>query len=130
MLAGEERGVDEDGTQGAGMEVEIEFQFLVFVSGVGIGVDDAVHGLFLVVGGAVTLGFTEQLAGVAFLPVSDLLLAVGGDLAPNLQEGGRRLERGGGDDGQGKGPAEGGILDRKSTRLNSSHLGISYAVFC
>src|SRR5947199_10805288 len=25
---------------------------------------------------------------------------------------------------------EGGELDRKSTRLNSSHLGISYAVFC
>src|SRR5262245_62875822 len=24
----------------------------------------------------------------------------------------------------------GGMLDRKSTRLNSSHLGISYAVFC
>src|ERR1035441_64406 len=24
----------------------------------------------------------------------------------------------------------GGDLDRKSTRLNSSHLGISYAVFC
>src|ERR1035438_8560178 len=24
----------------------------------------------------------------------------------------------------------GGTLDRKSTRLNSSHLGISYAVFC
>src|ERR1035438_9552024 len=24
----------------------------------------------------------------------------------------------------------GGNLDRKSTRLNSSHLGISYAVFC
>src|SRR5437899_4470317 len=24
----------------------------------------------------------------------------------------------------------GGIPDRKSTRLNSSHLGISYAVFC
>src|ERR1035441_916762 len=24
----------------------------------------------------------------------------------------------------------GGSLDRKSTRLNSSHLGISYAVFC
>src|ERR1035438_3534120 len=23
-----------------------------------------------------------------------------------------------------------GVLDRKSTRLNSSHLGISYAVFC
>src|SRR5438045_8354245 len=26
--------------------------------------------------------------------------------------------------------ASGGIEDRKSTRLNSSHLGISYAVFC
>src|SRR5436853_5762760 len=25
---------------------------------------------------------------------------------------------------------DGGSLDRKSTRLNSSHLGISYAVFC
>src|SRR5262245_63973396 len=25
---------------------------------------------------------------------------------------------------------EAGRLDRKSTRLNSSHLGISYAVFC
>src|SRR5262245_65265393 len=24
----------------------------------------------------------------------------------------------------------GGLADRKSTRLNSSHLGISYAVFC
>src|SRR5438045_6279150 len=27
-------------------------------------------------------------------------------------------------------PGRPGILDRKSTRLNSSHLGISYAVFC
>src|SRR5437899_10459532 len=26
--------------------------------------------------------------------------------------------------------AAGGALDRKSTRVNSSHLGISYAVFC
>src|SRR3712207_8496193 len=26
--------------------------------------------------------------------------------------------------------AEGGLLDRKSTRLNSSHANISYAVFC
>src|SRR5262245_62278726 len=25
---------------------------------------------------------------------------------------------------------EGKLIDRKSTRLNSSHLGISYAVFC
>src|SRR5262245_65389002 len=27
-------------------------------------------------------------------------------------------------------PSAGADLDRKSTRLNSSHLGISYAVFC
>src|SRR5437899_9338684 len=27
-------------------------------------------------------------------------------------------------------PCNCGYLDRKSTRLNSSHLGISYAVFC
>src|SRR5262245_63140351 len=30
----------------------------------------------------------------------------------------------------GKQVAEGAVRDRKSTRLNSSHLGISYAVFC
>src|SRR5205814_2565464 len=30
----------------------------------------------------------------------------------------------------GAGDARVSILDRKSTRLNSSHLGISYAVFC
>src|SRR5258705_9172288 len=29
-----------------------------------------------------------------------------------------------------KPPAADDLLDRKSTRLNSSHLGISYAVFC
>src|SRR5437899_10185208 len=27
-------------------------------------------------------------------------------------------------------PVSGSLSDRKSTRLNSSHLGISYAVFC
>src|SRR5262245_63691484 len=30
----------------------------------------------------------------------------------------------------GAGAAQGARQDRKSTRLNSSHLGISYAVFC
>src|SRR5260221_10614730 len=30
----------------------------------------------------------------------------------------------------GEGPAPSGKLDRKSTRLNSSHTVISYAVFC
>src|ERR1035441_4060207 len=29
-----------------------------------------------------------------------------------------------------KHPTKRGVIDRKSTRLNSSHLGISYAVFC
>src|SRR5256885_12849404 len=32
--------------------------------------------------------------------------------------------------GAGRGGAPGGAQDRKSTRLNSSHLVISYAVFC
>src|SRR5438045_7271123 len=32
--------------------------------------------------------------------------------------------------GQGRRPRVEGRRDRKSTRLNSSHLGISYAVFC
>src|SRR3989442_3412749 len=27
-------------------------------------------------------------------------------------------------------PLKGGVIDRKSTRLNSSHVRISYAVFC
>src|SRR5262245_7044973 len=33
-------------------------------------------------------------------------------------------------DGTGEGPRKMPAEDRKSTRLNSSHLGISYAVFC
>src|SRR5262245_63641935 len=39
--------------------------------------------------------------------------------------GGRRAEACGGEAGRALGDR-----DRKSTRLNSSHLGISYAVFC
>src|SRR5438034_6797762 len=41
---------------------------------------------------------------------------------------GRRPARGGGDRGRAAGHL--GDLDRKSTRLNSSHTVISYAVFC
>src|SRR3712207_7787590 len=47
-----------------------------------------------------------------------------------LDQGLRRLPLGG---GQGEGGAPhllGGRVDRKSTRLNSSHANISYAVFC
>src|SRR3712207_7726760 len=43
--------------------------------------------------------------------------------APDRRRRGRRV-RGGGRRGQG------GRVDRKSTRLNSSHANISYAVFC
>src|SRR5256885_13946295 len=35
-----------------------------------------------------------------------------------------------GTDGAGVAPSADGAVDRKSTRLNSSHLVISYAVFC
>src|SRR3712207_7303175 len=34
------------------------------------------------------------------------------------------------DDRLGRGPDDQRLLDRKSTRLNSSHANISYAVFC
>src|SRR5262245_65084379 len=47
----------------------------------------------------------------------DLALLLDGDL---LEDRGDELAR----------PAPLGPEDRKSTRLNSSHLGISYAVFC
>src|ERR1019366_2510577 len=79
FLPAESRGIDEDGTQRARLEVEIELQFLIFVGGVGEGVDGAVYDLLLVVGRAVTLGFAKQFAGIAFFPMSDLLLAVRGD---------------------------------------------------
>src|SRR5256885_12891540 len=41
-------------------------------------------------------------------------------------EGGREVQGGGGQDGR----ASPFRIDRQSTRLNSSHLVISYAVFC
>src|SRR3712207_7541128 len=34
------------------------------------------------------------------------------------------------EDGHGLRPGDHGLVDRKSTRLNSSHANISYAVFC
>src|SRR3712207_8663109 len=54
-------------------------------------------------------------------PVPRLDAVVGGDggVEPGLQFG-----------LVGCGPGQGGCGDRKSTRLNSSHANISYAVFC
>src|SRR5471030_1412208 len=43
---------------------------------------------------------------------------------------GAKIEQAGDLLGPGRLPAPGRPLDRKSTRLNSSHLGTSYAVFC
>src|SRR3712207_7623734 len=60
----------------------------------------------------------------------------GGDAAARGRRGrsGSRLRRGGlGRAGQGRRPADAHLHvgeDRKSTRLNSSHANISYAVFC
>src|ERR1035441_2895822 len=107
LLPGEARRIDEDGTEGGGVEGGIEFQLLVVIGGVGIGVDGAVDGILLVVCRAVAFRLTEQFAGIVFFPVSDLLLAVSGDLAPDLQGGGRRLSLSCGNE-QGKGPAGGG----------------------
>src|SRR3712207_8267152 len=47
--------------------------------------------------------------------------------APALRAGGRSRAGGGGSGARGRLPH---LPDRKSTRLNSSHANISYAVFC
>src|SRR5437763_8496671 len=60
------------------------------------------------------------------LPIFELPVRVGGDADVGLAAGRRAVagrRRGGGRGGGGGG-------DRKSTRLNSSHRCISYAVFC
>src|SRR5215472_7031765 len=51
------------------------------------------------------------------------------DALPIYQPGGQHQVDAGFDPLQGPETA-GGLVDRKSTRLNSRHLGISYAVFC
>src|SRR3712207_7945353 len=43
---------------------------------------------------------------------------------------GRRLEAAGGAERDARGLGQQRLVDRKSTRLNSSHANISYAVFC
>src|SRR3712207_7051333 len=56
-----------------------------------------------------------------------------GGVADGGVRGGAQPGAGGRADGHvagGERPADGGEQDRKSTRLNSSHANISYAVFC
>src|SRR5690242_21492145 len=57
------------------------------------------------------------------VPASD----VADQLARRRNRGGGLVVAGGGDGGT---AARAGLRDRKSTRLNSSHMSISYAVFC
>src|SRR3989475_9558260 len=78
-----------------------------------------------------------QLLHVALLDVAAVLAQVDGDAVGACRLGDeRRLDRGGVVDAarlpQGRlpRPGRGGARDRKSTRLNSSHSPISYAVFC
>src|SRR3712207_9008461 len=52
------------------------------------------------------------------------------DVAAGAQLGLPGAERGHRGDGQGERGEQDGPADRKSTRLNSSHANISYAVFC
>src|SRR5262245_20690851 len=79
----------------------------------------------------------QELFGLAclVLPGAQLLEldAQQRQLAPHggHRVGGVRRRRRRNDADQGKSVGGGGLTqDRKSTRLNSSHLGISYAVFC
>src|SRR5205085_10738005 len=77
-------------------------------------------------------GFQDQLdADARELAIDDLL-------GPEPDDDGdaAHQHKGGGDDALGErerahgAPAAGAMPDRKSTRLNSSHSQISYAVFC
>src|SRR5690606_40884689 len=56
--------------------------------------------------------------------------AAAGEQVPQGVEGDAVAERRGGRGGHGVGVREEVVRDRKSTRLNSSHVKISYAVFC
>src|SRR5690606_40008461 len=83
----------------------------------------------------------QRLAGVRrrveLDPGADLERDALAEASPGGRRGARRGRRvgrgrggGGGDGGGGGGGGDGGGEDRKSTRLNSSHVKISYAVFC
>src|SRR5690606_40577133 len=64
-------------------------------------------------------GVTAAKPGAAMAPlpgISAQIVDDDGDRIPNSPEGGE--------------PITGYLVDRKSTRLNSSHVKISYAVFC
>src|SRR3712207_7160418 len=62
---------------------------------------------------------------------SDLrVFASGGDDAVTLNEAQGALPKASVYAGAGNDTVSGGLGDRKSTRLNSSHANISYAVFC
>src|SRR2546430_4043633 len=60
-------------------------------------------------------------------PYTTLFRSLRGDISPRRPCGGQRRELAGRSDPR---PAAAFPRDRKSTRLNSSHSQISYAVFC
>src|SRR3712207_8109441 len=74
---------------------------------------------------SVVVGIGQQLAIVRELPVDQ---PRGERHAPRLEDDLVRPH--GGDEGIGRRLAHDPGEDRKSTRLNSSHANISYAVFC
>src|SRR5258705_9152067 len=69
----------------------------------------------------------RSLAAHAVAQPSEEECPQGTDQESSGEQRNRAQQRG---DRVGLDPSLGGIPDRKSTRLNSSHLGISYAVFC
>src|SRR4051794_35513574 len=74
LLPREARRIDEHGAQVARFEIEIELHFLIFAGRIVERVDGAVHHLVFVVSRSMTLGLAQEYAGVAFLPVTNLLL--------------------------------------------------------
>src|SRR5437660_7318644 len=63
-------------------------------------------------------------------PNADLSLAMNGSPNPVAAAGNTSLTYTLIVTNNGPQPAQGVVVDRKSTRLNSSHVAISYAVFC
>src|SRR5262245_44109214 len=79
----------------------------------GVGLE--VEGLVVAVGECLTQGQVERVRRHPLVVEEERLVLRHGEHHPLLDSGGLR---------------RGARQDRKSTRLNSSHLGISYAVFC
>src|SRR5437879_11282953 len=71
-------------------------------------------------------GYIQRQVAVGYAHIVDISAVIGAEWLESNFEFGQILSG----SGDGTNPAKQGKRDRKSTRLNSSHRCISYAVFC